>query len=104
MAGIRAGERGPSGPFSVYNLGSEDAITVRALADAICEELGLEGVEYAWTGGAGGGRGWTGDVRTMELAIDRLKRTGWRPRKTSEQEGGAAARGVWCSVREPRRA
>jgi len=102
MAGIRAGERGPSGPFSVYNLGSEDAITVRALADAICEELGLEGVEYAWTGGAGGGRGWTGDVRTMQLAIDRLKRTGWRPRKTSEQAVRAAARDVWSSIRESR--
>src|SRR5256886_14066000 len=61
LTGIRAGERGAPGPFSVYNVGSEDAITVRALADAICEELGLDGVEYTWTGGAGGGRGWTGD-------------------------------------------
>jgi len=102
LTGIRAGERGTSEPFSVYNLGSEDAITVRTIADAICQELGLDGVEYAWTGGAGGGRGWTGDVRTMQLAVDRLKRTGWRPRKTSEQAVRAAARDAWSSIREPR--
>ncbi len=102
VAGILAGERGALGPFSVYNVGSEDAITVRALADAICRELGLDSVEYAWTGGAGGGRGWAGDVRTMQLAIDRLKGTGWRPRKTSEEAVRAAARDAWSSVRKPR--
>src|SRR5206468_12427342 len=104
LTGIRAGGRGPSGRCSVYSLGSEDAITVRTIADAICQELGLDGVEYAWSGGAGGGRGGTGGVRTMQLAIDRLKRTGWRPRKTSEQAVRAAARDAWSSIREPRRA
>src|SRR5439155_16359118 len=102
MTGIRAGERGAPGPFSVYNVGSEDAITVRALADAICEELGLDGVEYTWTGGAGGGRGWTGDVRTMQLAVDRLRGKGGRPNKTSEQTVRAAAREAWNSIRETR--
>jgi len=102
VTGILAGERGASGPFSAFNVGSEDAITVRALADAICRELGLDGVEYTWTGGAGGGRGWAGDVRTMQLAIDRLKRTGWRPKKTSEEAVRAAARDAWSSIRKPR--
>jgi len=83
-------------------VGSEDAITVRTIADAICQELGLDGVEYLWTGGAGGGRGWTGDVRTMQLAIDRLKGKGWRPRRTSEQAVRAAAQDAWTSIREPR--
>jgi len=102
VTGIRAGERRAPGPFSVYNVGSEDAITVRALADAICEELGLDGVEYTWTGGAGGGRGWTGDVRTMQLAVDRLRGKGWRPRKTSEQAVRAAARDARTSILETR--
>ena len=102
VVGMLAGQRGASGPFSVYNVGSEDAITVRALADAICAEVGLRGVEYAWTGGAGGGRGWAGDVRTMQLALDRLKRTGWRPRKSSEEAVRLAARDAFSSMNKPR--
>lgn len=104
VTGMIAGQRSATGAFSVFNVGSEDAITVRALADAICEELGLRGVEYAWTGGAGGGRGWAGDVRTMQLALERLKRIGWRPRKSSEQAVRAAALDVSSSIRKPRAA
>ncbi len=102
VAGIRAGVAAADAPVAVYNLGSEDAITVRMIADAICGELGLAGVEYAWTGGAGGGRGWAGDVRVMQLAVDRLKATGWRPRKTSEAAVRAAAHDAWSSIRKPR--
>jgi UDP-glucose 4-epimerase len=100
VAGISAGVRAADQPVSVYNLGSEDAITVRTIADAICEELGLTDVEYSWTGGAGGGRGWAGDVRVMQLAIDRIKATGWRPRRTSEDAIRAAAKDAWASVRK----
>jgi len=102
VAGISAGVRAAEQPVSVYNLGSEDAITVRTIADAICEELGLTDVEYQWTGGAGGGRGWAGDVRVMQLAIDRIKATGWKPRKTSEDAIRAAAKDAWASVRKPK--
>ncbi len=92
LAGYRAGISAAREPFTVFNLGSEDAISVRALADSICRELGLDGVEYSWTGGFGAGRGWVGDVRTMALSIDRLKGTGWRPGLTSEQAVARAAR------------
>ena len=102
VAGIDAGVRAADAPVAVYNLGSEDSITVRSLADAVCGEIGLARVEYAWTGGAGGGRGWTGDVRVMQLSIDRLKGTGWRPRKTSEAAVRAAARDAWAALRKPR--
>src|SRR5207302_1409051 len=65
VAAIEAGTRAADEPVSVFNVGSEDAITVRSLADAICDELGLSGVEYRWTGGAGNGRGWAGYERWM---------------------------------------
>src|SRR5436309_2320772 len=68
VAGIEAGVRAADEPVSVFNLGSEDAITVRSLADAICDEIGLSGVEYRWTGGAGNGRGWAGDDRAIHMA------------------------------------
>jgi UDP-glucose 4-epimerase len=103
IAGISAGVRAAEAPVSVFNLGSEDAITVRSLADAICDELGLAGVEYHWTGGAGGGRGWAGDVRVMQLGIDRLKATGWKPRKSSEASIRAAAKDARASIRKTTR-
>ena len=92
MAGFRAGLAAADGAVDVYNLGSEDAISVRSLADALCEELGLRDVEYAWTGGAGGVGGWIGDVRVMQLSLDRLKGTGWSPRYSSEDAVRAGAR------------
>jgi len=103
IAGISTGVRAADESVSVYNLGSDDTITVHSLADAICDELGLTGVEYRWTGGAGGGRGWAGDVRVMQLAIDRIKAKGWRPRKTSEAAVRAAAKDASASVRKPKR-
>jgi UDP-glucose 4-epimerase len=95
LAGFRAGIASARGPLDVYNLGSHDAISVRRIADLICEAAGAEGVEYAWTGGAGGGRGWAGDVRTMGLALGRLQATGWRPTMTSEEAVRRAARELW---------
>src|SRR3989454_10118036 len=102
MAGIRAGEGGPSGPFSVYNLGSEDAITVRALADAICEELGLDGVEYAWTGGGGGGPGGAGGARAKQLAGGRLAREGRGAGETGAHAGRGGPRGALAPPRGAR--
>src|SRR5947208_3424025 len=102
VAGIEAGVQAADEPVSVFNLGSEDAITVRSLADAICDEIGLSGVEYRWTGGAGNGRGWAGDVRAMQLAIERLRATGWRPRKSSEAAVRDAARSLWSALQTPR--
>ena len=99
IAGFRAGVAAADGAVAVYNLGSEDAITVRSIADAVCEELGLRNVQYAWTGGAGGVGGWVGDVRVMQLAVDRLKGTGWTPRHSSEEAVRAAARDAASHLR-----
>ncbi len=95
LAGFRSGLAAAQAPVSVYNLGSVDAISVRQLADALCDELRLGSVEYRWTGGSGAGRGWVGDVRVMGLAIDRLKAAGWSPRFTSEQAVRRAAKDAW---------
>ena len=63
---------------NILNLGSRDHITVKALADAVCEAMELEKVEYHWTGGVDGGRGWKGDVKVMLLGIDKLGDLGFR--------------------------
>ncbi len=74
-----------------FNIGSKDYIDVKTIADIVCKEMGLEDVEYTWTGGAGGGRGWKGDVKTMLLSIDKLESLGWNPEHDS---GDAIAKTV----------
>jgi UDP-glucose 4-epimerase len=69
----------------VYNVGSEDHIDVKTIAKIVTEEMGLQNVTFTFTGGVNGGRGWTGDVKTMLLDVDRLKALGWTPRYGSAE-------------------
>ncbi len=81
-----------SEPVEMYNIGSEDAIDVKKIADIVSGELGLKDVEYHWTGGVDDGRGWKGDVRKMLLSIEKLESTGWKPAYGSEDAVRLAAR------------
>lgn len=65
------------------NIGSEDTMDVKEIADVVCSEMGLEDTQYSWTGGVDGGRGWIGDVKVMRLGIEKLKSLGWNPKYTS---------------------
>jgi UDP-glucose 4-epimerase len=49
------------------------------------EEMGLKDVKFVFTGGVDGGRGWIGDVKNMQLDINKIKKQGWKPRLSSEQ-------------------
>ncbi len=68
--------------FNVYNVGSEDWIDVRSIADIVAEEMGLFPVEYRYSGGA---RGWVGDVPRMLLSVEKLKSLGWKPTVGSQE-------------------
>jgi UDP-glucose 4-epimerase len=84
-----------SGPgFEAYNLGSEDQITVREIAEIVTAAMGLEGVRFRFTGGVKGGRGWVGDVKVMFLDISKLKKLGWCPRYNSRQAVEEAVRAL----------
>jgi len=69
----------------IYNVGSEDQVNVKEIADIVCREMNLKRVKYVFTGGVDGGRGWKGDVKVMLLSIERLKKTGWKPKLSSRQ-------------------
>jgi UDP-glucose 4-epimerase len=69
----------------IFNVGSEDWTTVSRIAEIVVEELGLEKVNFAFTGGLDGGRGWKGDVKKMLLDVSRLKALGWKPMYKSEE-------------------
>ncbi|NJE49402.1 NAD-dependent epimerase/dehydratase family protein [Thermococcus sp. 9N3] len=74
--------KGDAKTVDFYNLGNDDWITVREIAEIVSEEMGLK-PRFVFTGGVDGGRGWKGDVKFMRLSIEKAKATGWRPRLNS---------------------
>lgn len=83
FAGLKAGER-----VNIFNIGSEDQIKVKRIAEIVSEEMGLN-PRFRFTGGE---RGWKGDVPVMLLSIEKLKNLGWKPRFGSEEAVRKAVR------------
>ena len=69
----------------IYNVGAVDQVEVKKIAEVVAEEMGLRDVNFVFTGGIDGGRGWLGDVKIMLLSIDKLMKIGWKPKYKSEQ-------------------
>ncbi|MEL4306304.1 NAD-dependent epimerase/dehydratase family protein [Methanococcoides sp. LMO-2] len=65
---------------NIFNVGSEDTINATGIGETVVEEMGLENVEFTYTGG---NRGWKGDVPRMLLGIEKLKSLGWAPEYSS---------------------
>jgi UDP-glucose 4-epimerase len=68
--------------INVFNIGSEDSVDVTEIADIVALQMGLNDVQYCYTGGVDG-RGWKGDVLVMQLSIEKLKKLGWVPEEGS---------------------
>jgi len=66
---------------NIYNIGSEDWITVKEIARILCKQMGSK-PEFKFTGGK---RGWKGDVPLMRLDIRKIKSLGWTPRYSSRK-------------------
>jgi UDP-glucose 4-epimerase len=71
-------------PVEIYNVGSEDQIDVKTIAEIVAEEMGLQDVEFKFTGGVDGGRDWKGDVKNMLLDINKFKVLGRGPKLNSQ--------------------
>ena len=67
----------------IFNLGHFEIMSVKDLADIVCESLELKNVEYQFTGSK---RGWIGDSPLVHLDISKAKSYGWEP-KTSIKKG-----------------
>jgi len=78
----------------MFNLGSNDRLTVKEIADIVTDAMELRGVRYEWTGGVQGGRGWIGDVKSMLLSSERLRSYGWEPTMNSSQAIRKAVREI----------
>jgi UDP-glucose 4-epimerase len=79
---------------NIFNIGSEDQIKVKRIAEIVCEEMGVNPV-FRFTGGD---RGWKGDVPVMLLSIEKLKSMGWKPRYNSEQAVRMAVRDLLAEI------
>ncbi len=78
----------------IFNVGSEDKINVKTIAETVIAAMGLTNVDLKLTGGVDGGRGWVGDVKIMLLNADKIKSTGWTPRLNSQQAVTQTARAL----------
>ena len=67
---------------SVFNLGHDEIMNVKKLADIVCDEMDLINTEYVYTGGK---RGWIGDSPLVHLNTKKAKEFGWQPKITIEE-------------------
>lgn len=68
--------------FEVFNIASEDWITIKQVADIVVETMELKNVNYVYRPVLHG-VGWLGDVKKIALDIRKLRTLGFRPKYSS---------------------
>lgn len=68
--------------MEVYNIGVDGSTSVTKIADIVCEELGLQNVEYEYTGG---NVGWKGDVPKFQYDLSKIHGQGWQAKHNSDE-------------------
>ncbi len=82
------------GIVNTFNIGSEDWIDVKTIAEIVIDEMHLSGTRLRFTGGE---RGWVGDVPRMQLSIERIKGLRWKPQIGSKESVRLAVRDLLAS-------
>jgi UDP-glucose 4-epimerase len=77
------------GTVNTFNIGSEDWVDVKTIAEIVIEEMHLSGTKLRFTGGE---RGWVGDVPRMQLSLERIKALRWKPQRGSKESIRLAVR------------
>jgi UDP-glucose 4-epimerase len=87
--------RAPS--FDIFNVATDDYITVTQIADIACGVAGLttDTVEYQYTGGD---RGWKGDVPQVRFDVSKIKALGWTARHTSQEAVRASIAAMYQEI------
>jgi UDP-glucose 4-epimerase len=67
---------------TLYNIGVESQTSVDTIANIICKQMGLQDVQYHYTGGNGG---WKGDVPVFAYDLSKIHATGWQAHYTSDE-------------------
>jgi UDP-glucose 4-epimerase len=82
-----------------HNVASQDFLTVREIADIVCERMGLKNVKYEFTGGS---RGWKADVPVYRLDTAKIRARGWANRRNSREAVTAAVDSMIGDLRSGR--
>jgi nucleoside-diphosphate-sugar epimerase len=71
--------------YNVFNIGSDDTITVMQIAKIVIDQLSLknEDVKIEFKNSFKDGRGWKGDIPDFWLDCSKLKGIGWKPKYSS---------------------
>ncbi|MFI5414864.1 MAG: NAD-dependent epimerase/dehydratase family protein [Candidatus Lutacidiplasmatales archaeon] len=68
-------------PVNVFNLGTNDRISVREIAEKVVHAHGGRArIEYT-----GGSTGWVGDIPQQLLAVEKIRAVGWSASRTSAE-------------------
>lgn len=76
-------------PYDVFNVATDDYVTVREIADMAVKISGLQPGEVRYDF-SGGDRGWKGDVPVVRFDCSKIKALGWRNRQSSAEALTAA--------------
>lgn len=69
--------------FHVWNISTDDAVTVTEIAEMAADCLGIR--PYPRWEYTGGDRGWKGDVPIVRLDASRMRQLSWKPRFTARE-------------------
>jgi UDP-glucose 4-epimerase len=77
--GMRLAEERAREPVNLFNLGTEQQVPVRDIAERVVQALGgTARIEYT-----GGAQGWVGDIPRQLLSVEKIRALGWKPRYDS---------------------
>ena len=84
LAAITTVNTTASASYDIFNVATEDYLTVGEIADLAVRACGLDPdrVRYEFTGGD---RGWKGDVPVVRFDCSKIRALGWRCRRTSAE-------------------
>ncbi len=87
------------GGYEYHNVASQDSLTVREIADIVCESMSLKDVPYDFTGG---NRGWKADVPFYRLDTSKIRRRGWANKMNSRQAVSDSVSSMVADIRAGR--
>lgn len=84
---FRLVEEKQSSGYEVFNVGTQDHLTVTRIAEIVTEKMRLKNVTFKYTGGA---RGWKADVPVYRLNTGKIRGWGWNNTMNSQEAVEAA--------------
>lgn len=84
LSAIRLVDASTTGNYDVFNVATDDYITVAEIADLAVRVSGLDSgkVQFEF---AGGDRGWKGDVPIVRFDCSKVKALGWKAQRSSAE-------------------